>query len=83
MLIVACRCFEGAIAACAAPLVGVLAERIFGFRGTASPTGDPAVDLVKADAIGNALLCFMIVPWTLCLLAYCGEFKAQQVVFNN
>ena len=27
----ACRCFEGAIAATAAPLVGVLAERMFGF----------------------------------------------------
>ena len=25
------RCFEGAIAACAAPLVGVLAEKMFGF----------------------------------------------------
>ena len=25
------RCFEGAIAACAAPLVGILAERMFGF----------------------------------------------------
>lgn len=25
------RCFEGAIAACAAPLVGLLAERMFGF----------------------------------------------------
>jgi hypothetical protein len=27
------RCFEGAIAACAAPLVGVLAEHMFGFQG--------------------------------------------------
>ena len=26
------RCFEGAIAACAAPLVGVLAEAVFGFK---------------------------------------------------
>ena len=25
------RCFEGAIAACAAPLVGLLAEKMFGF----------------------------------------------------
>ena len=26
------RCFEGAIAACAAPLVGLLAEKVFGFK---------------------------------------------------
>lgn len=66
------RCFEGAIAACAAPLVGLLAEKIFGFKGTATRTGDPVLDLAKANAMGNALLCFMIVPWSLCLLAYCG-----------
>lgn len=68
-----CRCFEGAVAACAAPLVGLLAEKVFGFRGTATRTGDRALDLAKANAMGNALLCFLIVPWTLCLIAYCGE----------
>lgn len=67
-----CRCFEGAIAACAAPLVGLLAQEIFGFKGAATRTGDRALDLAKANAIGNALLCFMIIPWTLCLIAYCG-----------
>lgn len=69
-----CRCFEGAIAACAAPMVGVLAQKVFGFTGTASPTGDRESDLAKAQAIGNALLCFMAIPWTLCLIAYSGRF---------
>ena len=33
------RCFEGAIAACAAPLVGMLAEKMFGFTVSCVPTG--------------------------------------------
>ena len=34
-----------------------------------------AVDqnLTKAKALGNALLVFLLVPWTLCLLFYTGE----------
>lgn len=74
------RCFEGAIAACAAPLVGLLAEEIFGFKGAATRTGDRATDLAKANAIGNALLCFMIIPWSLCLVAYCGKALPQLAV---
>eukprot|EP00887_Chlorella_sp_A99_P001734 scaffold8.g1734.t1 len=35
------RSFEGAIAACGAPLVGLTAERLFGFRGA---VGDAGVD---------------------------------------
>ncbi len=33
------RCFEGAIAACAAPLVGMLAEKMFGFTVSCVPLG--------------------------------------------
>ena len=68
----ACRCFEGALAALAAPLVGYLAEHVFGLHGTAAPTGDPSVDLPKARALGSALLILTAVPWTLCLLLYSG-----------
>jgi hypothetical protein len=34
-----------------------------------------AVDenLTKAKALGNALLVFLLVPWTLCLIFYTGE----------
>ena len=67
-----CRCFEGALAALAAPLVGYLAEHVFGLHGTAAPTGDPSVDLPKARALGSALLILTAVPWTLCLLLYSG-----------
>lgn len=34
----ACRCFEGALAALAAPLVGMLAEQMFGFSVSPSLT---------------------------------------------
>ena len=75
------RCFEGAIAACAAPMVGVLAQKLFGFKGEASPTGDRQSDLLKAQAIGNALLCFMAIPWSLCLVAYTGKaFKPCHLI---
>ena len=71
------RCFEGALAAMAAPLVGWLAERAFGLRGTIAPTGDPAVDLPKAKALGSSLLLFTAVPWTLCLLLYSGATSGK------
>ncbi|CAL5229213.1 g12496 [Coccomyxa viridis] len=66
------RCFEGALAACAAPLVGMLAEQMFGFTGTATRSGDPEKDLAQARALGSSLLVFLIVPWTLCLVFYSG-----------
>ncbi len=66
------RCFEGALAACAAPLVGKLAERMFGFSGAATRSGDVNKDLERARALGSSLLVFLIVPWTLCLIFYSG-----------
>jgi len=67
-----CRCFEGALAACAAPLVGKLAEALFGFSGAATRSGDIGKDLERARALGSSLLMFLIVPWTLCLIFYSG-----------
>ncbi|KAI7839840.1 hypothetical protein COHA_006425 [Chlorella ohadii] len=66
------RCFEGAVAACAAPLVGTLAERVFGFSGSGTVTRDRPTDLANAAALGNALLCFLLVPWTITLVLYTG-----------
>ena len=68
-----CRCFEGALAACAAPLVGRLAEDVFGFTGKATRTGDPEEDLRRARALGSALMVFLIIPWTLCLISFSGK----------
>ncbi len=49
------RCFEGALSALSAPLVGLIAERWFGYT---SDWGDPtpAHQLSNAHALGNGLL---------------------------
>lgn len=58
------------MAAFATPFVGLLSERLFGFSGASTVSGDVAVDRANAIALGNALLSFLVVPWSLCLLAY-------------
>jgi MFS family permease len=66
------RCFETALAACTAPLVGLVGEKVFGFDGAATPSGDKELDLANAEALGRALLIFMIVPWSIDLVLYTG-----------
>ncbi|KAL4545028.1 hypothetical protein Ndes2526B_g02147 [Nannochloris sp. 'desiccata'] len=66
------RCFEGAVAAFATPFVGRLSERYFGFSGTSTITGNPEIDVHNAQAMGNALLVFTVIPWAFCLVAYGG-----------
>ncbi len=46
------------MAAFSVPLVGILAEDWFGFRGDAKITGNRSVDLANAQALGSALLAF-------------------------
>jgi hypothetical protein len=67
-----CRSFENSIAACAAPVVGLLAERVFGFTGVLNEDSlkDSTVRAHNAAALGSSLLACMTVPWSLCLLAY-------------
>ncbi|PNH10483.1 hypothetical protein TSOC_002813 [Tetrabaena socialis] len=69
----------GAIGALGAPLVGLAAERWFGFKGVAG--GEEAcqltaavvpADLPKARALGSAMLLFTVAPWALCVLFYSG-----------
>ncbi|KAK9902677.1 hypothetical protein WJX75_002341 [Coccomyxa subellipsoidea] len=70
------RSFEGAIAACAAPLVGMIAERVFGFEGHLEESvKDPLKGCVNAQALANALLCCLLLPWTFCLLFYTGLYR--------
>ena len=64
------RCFEGAVAAFATPLVGLMSEKMFGFSGTSSVSGDPNIDIPNAHALGNALLTFLVFPWLFCLIVY-------------
>ncbi len=42
-------------------------------QGTAARSGDPVVDAAKARALGNALVTFLVVPWTCSLLIYTGK----------
>lgn len=64
------RCFEGAVAAFATPLVGYMSETMFGFSGTSTVSGDPAVDLPNAHALGSALVAFTTLPWIFCFVVY-------------
>lgn len=58
----------------AAPVVGILAERLFLFDGNLAEMGhlSPGNTIVRhnADALGNALLVCLEVPWALCLIFY-------------
>ena len=49
-----------------------MAEKMFGFTGSATRSGDAEKDLQRAEALGSSLLVFLIVPWTLCLIFYSG-----------
>lgn len=84
------RCFEGAVAAFAAPLVGLLAEKWYGFSGASTVTGDRDRDLANARALGSALLAFLAVPWFICLCVYSGaalrdwtHWKKGDITFSN
>ena len=69
------RCFEGALGATAAPLVGLLAERAFGFSGTLGHSADAAqaTALANAHALGKAMLVLLLVPWGFDFLVYFGK----------
>jgi hypothetical protein len=66
------RSFEGAVGACGAPLVGIVAERYFGFRGSvgAAAAAPRAEREALAAALASALLACLVVPWAFCLLGF-------------
>jgi hypothetical protein len=53
-------------------VVGLLAERVFGFTGVLNDEAlkDEVLRKHNAAALGSSLLACMTVPWSLCLLAY-------------
>lgn len=71
------RCFEGALGAPAAPLVGLVAERTFGFSGTLGQSVDAAQaeahSLSNAHALGKAMLVLLLLPWSFDFFVYFGE----------
>lgn len=69
------RSFEGAVGATAAPLVGLVAERVFGYHGSLGGTAvpDQAALLANARALGNSMLILLLIPWGLDFFFYCGK----------
>ncbi|CAO2198510.1 unnamed protein product [Urochloa humidicola] len=63
------RCFESVFASFAPPLVGILAERVFGYQPTACGTSVDA-DRENAAALGKAVFAEIAVPITVCCLTY-------------
>ncbi|MCL7031437.1 hypothetical protein MKW94_013425 [Papaver nudicaule] len=62
------RAFEGSFSSFAAPIVGVLAEKIFGYdpKSVILPSGSPK----EALALSRGLVSMMTVPFALCCLFY-------------
>jgi hypothetical protein len=64
----------GAVAACGAPIVGWLAERL-GFDsngGGSGGGGDADADIKRAKVLGDAIVLCTAIPWALCCLLYSG-----------
>lgn len=53
-------------------MVGILAERAFGFKGSISEAAlrDVTLRQHNASALGSSLLSCMALPWALCLVFY-------------
>ncbi|KAI3437430.1 MFS domain-containing protein [Psidium guajava] len=67
------RAFEGSLSSFAAPLVGILAEKMFGYN---AKTVDPAKGSADgAFALSKGLLSMMAVPFGLCCLCYTPLYK--------
>lgn len=49
-----------------------MSQRIFGFSGASTVTGERDRDLANARALGNALLFFCCASWAFCFLMYSG-----------
>jgi hypothetical protein len=67
------RCFETVFASFAPPLVGILAERVFGYQPAASGRSVEA-DRENAAALGMAVFAEIAVPVAVCCLAYTGLY---------
>ncbi|XP_038900601.1 protein spinster-like isoform X2 [Benincasa hispida] len=61
--------FEGSFSSFAAPLVGILSEKMFGYDDTAGAS------LPKALALSKGLLTMMTVPFGICCLCYTPLYK--------
>ncbi|KAL6858857.1 hypothetical protein ACP4OV_017859 [Aristida adscensionis] len=62
-------CLETMLASFGAPVVGILAERVFGYRPAASGTSTGS-DRENAAALGKAMFAEIAVPAAICCLTY-------------
>ena len=53
---------------------GIIADKVFGYRGAVGREANPALQAANASALGNSLLAVLGVPWLLCFFAY---FRAR------
>lgn len=60
-------CFENVVASFGAPVVGILADRVFGYRPQALASGGSSA---QASALGRAVFAEVAVPAIVCCLAY-------------
>jgi len=64
---------EGSSAACfGAPLVGLLAENVFGYRPTSMVVSEmpETLRMQNAEALSHAMLLCTMIPWALCFCCY-------------
>lgn len=46
-------------------------------QGNATRSSDPAVNAANARALGNALVAFLVIPWSLSLIFYSGKAESR------
>ncbi|EES13816.1 hypothetical protein BDA96_07G133400 [Sorghum bicolor] len=63
------KCFEAVFASFASPIVGVLAERVFGYKPVSSDTS-VETDRENAAALAKAVYTEIAVPMAICCLTY-------------
>ncbi|MCO5569604.1 hypothetical protein L7F22_023320 [Adiantum nelumboides] len=75
------RAFEGSFAALAAPMVGILAEKVYGYRvdKVVMDSGSP----VEAVALSKGLFTMMAIPFALCSLFYTPLYITYKRDYND
>ncbi|KAL6619274.1 hypothetical protein ACP70R_034413 [Stipagrostis hirtigluma subsp. patula] len=71
-------CMETMLASFGAPVLGVLAERVFGYQPAASGTSAES-DRENAAALGKAMLAEIAVPAAICCLTYAALYWTYPV----
>lgn len=49
---------------------GIIADKVFGYRGSVGREAGAGQEAANATALGNSLLAVLGIPWLLCFFAY-------------